>query len=37
MGLFVARRNCPPESAAFFLDRVSIMIRPLSIYNLVGW
>jgi len=37
MGLFVATRNGPPESAALFLDRVPIMIRLDSIYNLVGW
>jgi hypothetical protein len=35
MGLFVARRNGPPESAALFLERVPIMIRLHSIYNFI--
>src|SRR6185312_4101308 len=34
MGLFVARRNGPPESA-LLLERVPIMIRLYSIYEII--
>ena len=35
MGFFVARRNGPPKSAALFLERVPIMIRLYSIYEII--